>query len=142
MSSPRRYSSRAPNLIWVSRSSQYSAIKQLACIQADSRDTGTNPLLPWCSAMLRAVLPILVPAALVTPLDIQVPTVGSSHRGRDEHPTILSDGHDSGWRLGEVPHPNSTDHLLFDTVSSLLQRWPNTRMRHGRPSLTHLSDCR
>ncbi|KAI0060146.1 hypothetical protein BV25DRAFT_1807890 [Artomyces pyxidatus] len=29
------------------------------------------------------------------------------------------------------PHPDSTDHFIFDTVSSLLQRWPNTLYRNG-----------
>ncbi|KIK14492.1 hypothetical protein PISMIDRAFT_116952 [Pisolithus microcarpus 441] len=35
------------------------------------------------------------------------------------------------WRLDDPPSANSTGHLIFETVSSLLQHWPNTRMRNG-----------
>ncbi|KAF8262595.1 hypothetical protein EI94DRAFT_1743210 [Lactarius quietus] len=34
-----------------------------------------------------------------------------------------------GWNL--PPHPNSTHHLIFNSVSGLLQRWPNTFRRNG-----------
>ncbi|KAH9028925.1 hypothetical protein EDB84DRAFT_1669837 [Lactarius hengduanensis] len=34
-----------------------------------------------------------------------------------------------GWNL--PPHPNSTYHLIFNSVSGLLQRWPNTLRRNG-----------
>ncbi|KAG6330331.1 hypothetical protein ID866_8758 [Astraeus odoratus] len=33
--------------------------------------------------------------------------------------------------LDEPPNINSTGHLVFETVNSLLQHWPNTRMRNG-----------
>ncbi|KAG9314911.1 hypothetical protein JVU11DRAFT_4019 [Chiua virens] len=35
------------------------------------------------------------------------------------------------WSLDKLPNPNATDHLVFETVHSLLQHWPNTRMRNG-----------
>ncbi|KAI6098035.1 hypothetical protein EDD16DRAFT_227049 [Pisolithus croceorrhizus] len=35
------------------------------------------------------------------------------------------------WRLDDPPNVNSTGHFIFETVSSLLQHWPNTRMRNG-----------
>lgn len=35
------------------------------------------------------------------------------------------------WNLDEYPPENATGHLIFDTVSSLLQHWPNTRYRNG-----------
>jgi hypothetical protein len=35
------------------------------------------------------------------------------------------------WNLNALPNPNATDHLVFDTVSSLLQHWPNTRYHSG-----------
>jgi hypothetical protein len=35
------------------------------------------------------------------------------------------------WRLDEYPPENATGNLIFDTVHSLLQHWPNTRYRHG-----------
>ncbi|KAI6033297.1 hypothetical protein EDC04DRAFT_2571742 [Pisolithus marmoratus] len=43
------------------------------------------------------------------------------------------DQHDplADWQLDSPPSVNSTAHLVFETVSSLLQHWPNTRMRNG-----------
>ncbi|KAJ6594744.1 hypothetical protein B0H19DRAFT_1284387 [Mycena capillaripes] len=39
---------------------------------------------------------------------------------------------DSRWEnLGAQPDSNATGHLLFETVNSLLQRWPNTQYRNG-----------
>ncbi|KAJ6602474.1 hypothetical protein DFH09DRAFT_1124938 [Mycena vulgaris] len=35
------------------------------------------------------------------------------------------------WNIETQPNPNSTGHLVFDTVSSLLQHWPNTRYHSG-----------
>jgi hypothetical protein len=35
------------------------------------------------------------------------------------------------WRLDEGPSENATGNLIFDTVHSLLQHWPNTRYRNG-----------
>ncbi|KAF8218276.1 hypothetical protein K438DRAFT_22782 [Mycena galopus ATCC 62051] len=35
------------------------------------------------------------------------------------------------WNLGVSPNINNTGHLVFDTVSSFLQHWPNTRYRNG-----------
>jgi hypothetical protein len=35
------------------------------------------------------------------------------------------------WNFLEKPSPDSTAHLIFDTVNSLLQRWTNTRYRNG-----------
>ncbi|KAG6380159.1 hypothetical protein JVT61DRAFT_8248 [Boletus reticuloceps] len=46
-------------------------------------------------------------------------------------PAALGDNDLGDWSLDTSPHPNSTDHLVFETVHSLLQRWPNTRMRNG-----------
>ncbi|KAJ6507653.1 hypothetical protein DFH09DRAFT_276670 [Mycena vulgaris] len=39
---------------------------------------------------------------------------------------------ESSWNdLNARPDANATGHLIFDTVSSLLQHWPNTRYRNG-----------
>ncbi|KAJ7052576.1 hypothetical protein C8F01DRAFT_1221901 [Mycena amicta] len=37
----------------------------------------------------------------------------------------------SPWNLDLPPNVNATGHLVFETVSSLLQHWPNTRYRNG-----------
>ncbi|KAL0578985.1 hypothetical protein V5O48_003025 [Marasmius crinis-equi] len=37
----------------------------------------------------------------------------------------------SEWDLEVEPPVNSTEHLMFESVSSLLQQWPNTRYRNG-----------
>ncbi|KAJ7916546.1 hypothetical protein B0H13DRAFT_1609262 [Mycena leptocephala] len=42
----------------------------------------------------------------------------------------LADSEDD-WNLNTLPNPNATGHLVFDTVSSLLQNWPNTRYYSG-----------
>ncbi|KAJ7148669.1 hypothetical protein C8R43DRAFT_514042 [Mycena crocata] len=42
----------------------------------------------------------------------------------------LQIGADS-WDLTLLPSLNATHNLIFDTVSSLLQHWPNTRYRNG-----------
>ncbi|KAF8262596.1 hypothetical protein EI94DRAFT_1743213 [Lactarius quietus] len=42
---------------------------------------------------------------------------------------ISAERSDRGWNL--PPHPNSTHHLIFNSVSGLLQRWPNTFRRNG-----------
>jgi len=41
---------------------------------------------------------------------------------------------DSGvsWNLAKGPGINSTSNLVFETVNSLLQHWPNTRYRNGK----------
>jgi hypothetical protein len=52
--------------------------------------------------------------------------------------------HQAAFRVDEVseqsslqwqqpPDPNSTYHLIFSSVSGLLQRWPNTYRRNGAP---------
>ncbi|KAJ7471275.1 hypothetical protein B0H11DRAFT_2174505 [Mycena galericulata] len=39
--------------------------------------------------------------------------------------------HADSWDLSVAPNINATGHLVFDTVSSFLQHWPNTRYRNG-----------
>ncbi|KAI5992053.1 hypothetical protein EDC04DRAFT_2872817 [Pisolithus marmoratus] len=43
----------------------------------------------------------------------------------NDHDTLAN------WQLDTPPGINSTGHLIFETVNSLLQHWPNTRMRNG-----------
>ncbi|KAJ7902722.1 hypothetical protein B0H14DRAFT_1145388 [Mycena olivaceomarginata] len=35
------------------------------------------------------------------------------------------------WNLNTLPSPNATGHIVFDTVSSLLEHWPNTKYHSG-----------
>ncbi|KAI9459918.1 hypothetical protein BJY52DRAFT_1364860 [Lactarius psammicola] len=39
--------------------------------------------------------------------------------------------HGSDWEWNLPPNPNSTHHLIFNSVSGLLQRWPNILRRNG-----------
>ncbi|KAJ7262775.1 hypothetical protein B0H12DRAFT_1104389, partial [Mycena haematopus] len=41
------------------------------------------------------------------------------------------------WNLKTFPSPNATGHLVFDTVSSLLQHWPNTKYYNGVCTSNH-----
>ncbi|KAI6004340.1 hypothetical protein EDC04DRAFT_2611669, partial [Pisolithus marmoratus] len=43
----------------------------------------------------------------------------------------LFDSDPTRWNFEDLPIPNATGHLVFETVHSLLQHWPNTRMRNG-----------
>ncbi|KAI6033289.1 hypothetical protein EDC04DRAFT_3115011 [Pisolithus marmoratus] len=43
----------------------------------------------------------------------------------------LPDSDPTHWNFEDLPNPNATGHLVFETVHSLLQHWPNTRMRNG-----------
>ena len=74
--------------------------------------------------MLRTALLSLIAPVLVPTLAAQVP-LGFA----DWHPQ------DEDWSPNTLPNPNATDHLVFETVHSLLQHWPNTRMRNGKRSL-------
>ncbi|KAF9223839.1 hypothetical protein BS17DRAFT_121483 [Gyrodon lividus] len=58
----------------------------------------------------------------------QVP-LGFSHS--DWQPAAVVDERLANWSLDNLPSPNATGHLVFETVKSLLQHWPNTRMRNG-----------
>ena len=65
---------------------------------------------------------------LVNVIATQVPFHSSQ---AEWQPATLNDEHLGDWSLDTAPNSNSTDHLVFETVHSLLQRWPNTRMRNG-----------
>ena len=84
--------------------------------------------------MLRGSLFSLIATALVPTLAVQV-SLGSGHDGQAEHyPAILGDGDIAEWSLDKLPNTDTTDHLVFETVHSLLQLWPNTRIRNGERS--------
>ncbi|KAG9314907.1 hypothetical protein JVU11DRAFT_4015 [Chiua virens] len=61
---------------------------------------------------------------------VQVP-LNSTLPWQNEQLAILGEEQSMGWDVLQLPDPNATDHLVFETVHSLLQHWPNTRMRNG-----------
>lgn len=77
--------------------------------------------------MFRPALCSFLLSALAHAFVIEVPLL-LGHRGQANRPFISTD---EEWNLDVLPHPDATDHLVFDTVHSLLQHWPNTRMRNG-----------
>lgn len=83
------------------------------------------------SLMLRATLLSLVASILVLAFAVQEPLVANHHR-QDKHLAIVSNDDLKEWCLDEIPDPSATDHLVFGTVYSLLQHWPNLRMRNGK----------
>ncbi|KAF9007436.1 hypothetical protein BDQ17DRAFT_1237811 [Cyathus striatus] len=52
------------------------------------------------------------------------------YEGHDNEFLPSSDNNDH-WNLYEEPPQNSTSHLIFDTMNSLVQHWTNTRYRNG-----------
>ncbi|KAF8209408.1 hypothetical protein K438DRAFT_230198 [Mycena galopus ATCC 62051] len=68
---------------------------------------------------------VVVVALIVLPLASppgQIPL----HRVSSDSENLTLD-----WDLATTPDTNWTGHLIFDTVNSLLQQWPNTRYRNG-----------
>lgn len=45
---------------------------------------------------------------------------------------------DEAWDFGQLPLDNATGHLIFHSVASLLQHWPNTLYRNGKASTSSL----
>ena len=75
------------------------------------------------------VLPLLLPSA-----SLALPSNAPYYDSNGPHQAALrvdgaSEEHFQEWR--QPPHPNSTHHLIFGSVSGLLQRWPNTYRRNG-----------
>ncbi|KAG8213369.1 hypothetical protein J3R82DRAFT_11860 [Butyriboletus roseoflavus] len=81
--------------------------------------------------MLRATLFTLVARILIPTLAVQVPLDSDPQWQAEHYPAILRDDDIAEWSLDKLPNPDATDHLVFETVHSLLQHWPNTRMRNG-----------
>ena len=87
--------------------------------------------------MLRSTLWCLVTAFITHVFATQIPF----HFGHAAvwQPATFNDEDLGDWSLDALPNPNSTDHLVFETVHSLLRRWPNTRMRNGEHHMRTLS---
>ncbi|KAH7910571.1 hypothetical protein BJ138DRAFT_1008581 [Hygrophoropsis aurantiaca] len=62
---------------------------------------------------------------------LQYPFRGDAPTDTRSYLKVSDGGEDDDWRFDETPPVNTTDHLVFETVSSLLQHWPNTRYRNG-----------
>ncbi|KAH8993105.1 hypothetical protein EDB92DRAFT_2086455 [Lactarius akahatsu] len=76
-------------------------------------------VLPYLLATTGFVLPSVLSPSSNGPFQ-------AAFRGQPESPTPGSD-----WEWNSPPNPNSTHHLIFNSVSGLLQRWPNTLRRNG-----------
>jgi hypothetical protein len=78
---------------------------------------------------LRRILPLLLATA-----SLALPSNAPLYDSNGLHQAALriddvSDKTFLEWQ--QPPHPNSTHHLIFSSVSGLLQRWPNTYRRNG-----------
>ncbi|TFK69314.1 hypothetical protein BDN72DRAFT_840683 [Pluteus cervinus] len=62
-------------------------------------------------------------------LGAQIPLCGWLPTPTTHGPLLEPDA--GRWNLSVGPNVDSTSHLVFDTVASLLQHWPNTRYRNG-----------
>ncbi|KAG6328180.1 hypothetical protein ID866_10909, partial [Astraeus odoratus] len=69
--------------------------------------------------------------ATQVPLNVTTNQTILDFSGLSRYPASVSDSDMKSWQLEVASPPNSTDHLVFETVYSLLQHWPNTRMRNG-----------
>jgi hypothetical protein len=77
----------------------------------------------------RRVLPILL---ATTSLPSTAPYDGSY--GPHQAAFLVNDVLENPFLAWErPPNPNATHHLIFSSVSGLLQRWPNTYRRNGAP---------
>ncbi|KAF9236705.1 hypothetical protein BU15DRAFT_76665 [Melanogaster broomeanus] len=76
----------------------------------------------WVAAFLIKHVPVVRAA--------QVP-LHSSHSSSQLASVADDDLRVAGWSLDEPANPNATGHLVFETVNSLVQQWPNTRLRNG-----------
>ena len=82
--------------------------------------------------MLSAALLPFVASVVVPALALQVPLGPSRHWEGEDRAIRGSEDLTTEWSLDRLPSRNGTDHLVFETVHSLLQHWPNTRMRNGK----------
>ncbi|KAH9028927.1 hypothetical protein EDB84DRAFT_255857 [Lactarius hengduanensis] len=76
-------------------------------------------VLPYLLATTGFVLPSVLSLSSNSPFQAAFPGQAES----------LTHGSDREWN--SPPNPNSTHHLIFNSVSGLLQRWPNTLRRNG-----------
>jgi hypothetical protein len=87
---------------------------------------------------LHSIIPLLLAAASLALPSSSVPYC----RSNSPYQAVLqvngvSDGSFLDWE--QPPNPNSTHHLIFYSVSGLLQRWPNTFCRNGTRGISSVS---
>lgn len=100
--------------------------------QAPASDPSRSSAAPmkW---ELRCILPLLLASAS---LSLSLPSNAPHHDTNGPHQTALridSVSEENFLEWQQPPHTNSTHHLIFGSVSGLLQRWPNTYRRNGAP---------
>lgn len=100
----------------------------------------------YCStATMRQVLSCVFPLLLAIAA-FALPFSGPYHDSNDQAAFRVQEASEDSFIQWELPPiPNSTHHLIFNSVSGLLQRWPNTFRRNGglvEPFLIHRSNLR
>ena len=77
---------------------------------------------------LHRALPLLLLVAKVSPANVPHDESNRLHQAAFRVNDALEEPF---LEWGQPPNPNSTQHLIFNSVSSLMQRWPNTHRRNG-----------
>lgn len=75
---------------------------------------------------LGALSSLLVAGPPLLALGAQIPFYAIADQAPDTARVL-----EERWNFDLAPSPNATDNYIFETVSSLLQQWPNTRYRNG-----------
>ena len=78
---------------------------------------------------LRRILPLLLATVSLT-----LPSGAPNHENNEPYQAAFRiDGtpDENFLEWERPPNPNDTHHLIFNSVSGLLQRWPNTFRRNG-----------
>ncbi|KAJ4470955.1 hypothetical protein J3R30DRAFT_1142612 [Lentinula aciculospora] len=72
---------------------------------------------------------IILVACVAVWATLYKPSDSSAHSKFVQQSLVIGAGKD--WDLNVPPSENATGHFVFQSVSSLLQHWPNTRYRNG-----------
>lgn len=80
------------------------------------------------STILWRLLAALLGSELLSATQVPLNVVGDRGAGVANN---AFDSNPTHWNFEDLHSPNATGHLVFETVHSLLQHWPNTRMRNG-----------
>ncbi|KAE9392261.1 hypothetical protein BT96DRAFT_888117 [Gymnopus androsaceus JB14] len=61
----------------------------------------------------------------------QIPFIAPHETSTSAVPFAGLENQSDNWDINVSPNENATGHLIFETVSSFMQHWPNTRYRNG-----------